>query len=401
MKKFTLVLIATVMAVTAWAGTPVGNATLTTSARRTAPSQQKAVLSKDFTSLAMDLNTGKRHNVQALPSVRKAPRKVSLDDALSGDLMLVSAYFQYDYDSGYLVDSEPYCGGTPITITKVAGSDDQYTINHFTSDATEPIQATITPIDDDWEVIAKVSIPDGQLLLTTDYGPVYLINAEAEGEPIVGYFDHDGLLDFNNYWLDRIGGEGIYAGFMWSGFYYLSSIAPVNGVMTWGEKSAKVFIAQEPFHYETISVYNFGDLETAINVTVSEDKTFVIEQQMVYDGGPRGVFKVVGLNEDPVGIIPLTGVGTEATLTFDCHWTFYSEEGYWHGLLDPATITLTDGSTFVYGATSVGIAEVTGDQQTMCFDLQGRRVSDSHKGLILMQVRQQDGTVQTQKVVRK
>ncbi len=351
MKKFTFMLLAAFIAVAAMAAGPEkrGGQALNATAVMTSVTKQATPKTK-----AVKVQAPVKFNKlaqRAKAGAKKAAKKVSAEDLLSADWMLCSQYYEYNEEAGGLAAATPSAGGHSITFQMV--DEQTLAIGGFTSDATETIQATFAMTTDEEllaeGIIIEATIADGQTLCETDYGPVLLRNVSAEdGTPIKAYIYEDGYVMLDALWADMLGGDGQYAGYLWSGFYYSSYAAPVNGNMSWGENNAAVVIEQDPESPKNIKVYNFAGWETAINVTVKEDKTFVIDSQAVYDGGStQGVFYTYGLSDDASSLISLTGVGTENTLTFDCKFTAYSSSGYWFGAQDPATITLLQGE-FVY-----------------------------------------------------
>lgn len=335
MKKFTFMLIAALMAVASFAGVPERKAALNS------PREVTFVRHNQSGKKAMTVSQPLAQNTASkmFKAPKKAPRKAVSIDALEGEYILASINYDVN-DAGELEEAAPAYSGTPVTIKKEG--DNSIAITGFTSDATEDIIAKVN-LDE-----GTISIADGQALLEDDtYGPIVLSNAEEEGAPITGTINEDGSIELDQLWFAMIA-EGEYAGYMWS-YYQYSSFVPVNGSMTWGEENAKVYIYQDPEDPKTATVFNFGNWEVAIDVSMKEDKTFVIESQLVYDGGDTyGQFYTYGLTDDATDFLTLTGTGTETKLDFDCMWTAYSNKGRWFGAQDPATITLTDGSNFVY-----------------------------------------------------
>ena len=275
--------------------------------------------------------------VAAKIAAYRSPRKIAAVDELVGDFMLVSTYLEYG-EEGWEY-ATPAAGATPISIAKV--DDTTISISGFTSDATEAITATI-----DVET-STISIPVGQTLRETDYGPIVLGNAQGD-EPLTGSIATDGSVYIQGIWFDEIGGDGQYAGYLWTHYYY-SYITPSNGTMSWGEGadavSHPVYIEQD--EAKTVTVYNFAGFETAIDVTMKEDKTFVIEEQPVfYYDQTYGYFYTTGIlvQNGKYYLDDFAGTISENTLVGDGTWSLYSPtKGSLYDLFDPATITLTDG----------------------------------------------------------
>ena len=268
----------------------------------------------------------------------KATRRIAAVDELTGDFMLASEH--YDYDNGF-VSTLPEAGATPITIAKV--DDTTISITGFTAYATNAITATVDV------ATSTISIENGQTLTDTQYGPIILENA-LNDNPITATINADGSIDFGTLWYDVVGGDGQYAGYQYSGIFYYSFVAPVNGTMTWVDnkgvsKNVNVYIEQvDP---KTATIYNFGGYETAIDVTLKSDSTFVIANQLVTSTS-NGDFYTYGINEAGTSLLALTGTGTEQALAFDTYWTLYASTGYWFGLQSPATISLAEGYKFDY-----------------------------------------------------
>lgn len=274
--------------------------------------------------------------VAAKIAAYRSPRKIAAVDELVGDFMLVSTYLEYGEEGWeYATPAE---GATPISIAKV--DDTTISISGFTSDATEAITATI-----DVET-STISIPVGQTLLETDYGPIVLGNAQGD-EPLTGSIATDGSVYIQGIWFGEIGGDGQYAGYLWTNYYY-SYITPSNGTMSWGEgadaKSHPVYIEQD--EAKTVTVYNFAGLETAIDVTMKEDKTFVIEEQLMFNSSSYGSVYTTGIlvQNGKYYLDDFTGTISANALVGDGTWALYSPtKGSLFNLSDPATITLTDG----------------------------------------------------------
>lgn len=274
--------------------------------------------------------------VAAKIAAYRSPRKIASVDEMVGDFMLVSTYLEYGEEGWeYATPAE---GATPISIAKV--DDTTISISGFTSDATEAITATI-----DVET-STISIPVGQTLRETDYGPIVLGNAQGD-EPLTGSIATDGSVYIQGIWFDEIGGDGQYAGYLWTHYYY-SYITPSNGTMSWGEgadaESHPVYIEQD--EAKTVTVYNFAGLETAIDVTMKEDKTFVIEEQLMFNSSSYGSVYTTGIlvQNGKYYLDDFTGTISANALVGDGTWALYSPtQGSLFNLSDPATITLTDG----------------------------------------------------------
>ena len=357
MKKFTFMLLATFIAVAAMAAglEKRGMKALNTNAVMTSSVKQVTPKTKAVKVQAPITENLKKLTKKAKANVRKAPRKAEITDLLKADWMLCSDYYEYDEEAGGLVPATPAAGGTPITFEMV----DETTIGieGFTSDATEIINATIsTTVTDDLQeqgIIAILSIPQGQKLFTNDtYGTINLYNASSDGD-ITAYVFEAGYVVFDDLWYAGLAGDveeyAEYAGAP-LGDYNYSFVVPVNGTMTWGKNSVPVYIEQDPENAKNVTVYNFGGFETAVDVNMKENKTFVIDEQIIlYYNSEVGYLSLAGLmiSEGSYYFATLTGVGTENALTFDVNWMLYAGNSLYF-LGDPATITLIDGSEFTY-----------------------------------------------------
>ena len=352
MKKFTFMLIAAFVAVMSWAA-PLSDkmvkkapmqlvGQMKTSARQATPKKPAPV--------RLQAPVNNRMVARAKTGVRKAPRKAGIADLLSKQWMLCSDY--YEYESG-LVGATPAAGGTVIGFSMLDAT--TIGIDGFISDATETVQATFTTsVDADLQaegIVAVVSIPDGQTLIAeTDDGPVLLMNcSEDKGTPLTAYVYSDGYVEIKDLWAAVIGGDGEYAGYLYS-YYNESWVVPVNGTMSWGEGeeavAVPVVINQDEEHVKYVTVYNFGGYETAVSVTLKEDKAFTIPQQEMYYDSSVGYVYLSGITSDYY-IETLSGVGTENTLTFNGNWMLFAGEDLYSDVYNPATITLTDGE-FAY-----------------------------------------------------
>lgn len=375
MKKITFMLIALLCTVVALAAGPKRqfDAQLTKPAKtqvqygkQIAAKQIQRIPSQKVAPGKMQAPVSKmRMAAKARAKAAKAPSKAGIREVIEmlvGDnKMLISDYYDIDNETGKLVEAEPAMGGTPVSIAR---GDDENTIaiSGFTSDATEAIEGTVELTEDkellEQGIIATIAIEEGQTLLVNDtYGPVMLANATSDGD-IIAYVLEDGTVYFYDIWFDYVNIEGNVdeetgelINYIWSNIC-ASLIVPANGKMEWrndeGKQSAIVYISQDPEAPKTATVFNFGNYETAIDVTMKEDQSFVIEKQLVFDGGTtQGLFYTYGLNDEESSLIELAGVGTETTLTFNSKWTLYSTKKYWIGSQQAATITITDGK-FVY-----------------------------------------------------
>ncbi len=360
MKKITFMLLAAFMAVVSWAGVPSDKMVKRAPVQMAGLSmdQAKQVTPKQKVATAKLQAPAKSLAAKAIGKAKamRAPKKAGITDLLSADWMLCSDYYEYDSEAGQLVEATPASGATPITFSLVDAQ--TVAIEGFINGATEAIQATFTTtVSEELQaqgVVATATIADGQTLLENDYGPIVLQNVSAEeGTPMTVYILQTGTVVIDAIWAAVIGGDGQYAGYTWTN--YCQSVAvPVNGKMTWGSgdsaEEVPVVIMQDETNPKVATVFNFAGEETAINVTMKEDKSFVIsEQPMFYYDSTYGYVYLSGVSGSSLATIQ--GTGTDTELIFDINWVFYVTDGtklYTYGdINDPATITLTQGE-FVY-----------------------------------------------------
>ncbi len=99
MKKFTFMLIAAFVAVASWAGVPVKKSTALQAQNVVQMDAQKKApkLIKAAAPFMVTAPVTNRLSSKAKANVRKAPKKASIADKLTGDLMLVSDYYDVDF----------------------------------------------------------------------------------------------------------------------------------------------------------------------------------------------------------------------------------------------------------------------------------------------------------------
>lgn len=354
MKKITFMLMTAFIAVAAMAAGPLKRGMQTLDANVVTVSQVKQKTPKAKAVRNLQTPDANKMMQSAQTTMKKARKKAGIMDFLSVQWMLCSDYFEYNSEAGMLEPCTIASGGTPISFTMTG--EISLVINGFTSDATEAIAASFSVVTDPEllaaGIVAEVSIPTGQKLLDTDYGPICLYNASAQEEnaPITAYFYQDGYIAFKDIWACIIGGDGSYAGYLWTD-YCESMAVPVNGSMSWGEGEdatvVPVAILQNPQSPQYASIYNFAGFETAVTATMDEDKSFAIyEQPIFYYDGEYGYFYVSGVEN--YYIQTLKGTGTENALTFGGDWMFYSPTKLAiYQIYSPATITLAVGE-FLY-----------------------------------------------------
>lgn len=335
-KRFTLMLLAALVAVTSFAQ-PV---------KRQPLAMQQQTLTQSTPSIKPFQTVAKSQATKTTAlKAKKAPKKVGLSDITWPMTAIVCSYSYVISDAGELLDNDiPYASAV-ATINQV----DETTISivGLYVGADEPILATVNLEDGTFE------IPAGQTLMTNDtYGPVVLTNASDPEAPLTGQFYEDGSASINELWCGLLT-EGDYAGYPYTNYCSTPLIAEPNGVQTstnysGTEENNPVFIYQDTRSYIT-TVFNFGgsDYASAIDIQMKEDNIFVApEQAFVYGGSSIGTIYFSGITPDYY-LETVTGVGAANVLTFDGNWCIYAGTSI-YGLWSSTTITLTDGSEFEF-----------------------------------------------------
>ena len=315
MKKFTLMIVAALMAVSASAQkldvaklvNPVTDRVKIMS--RSAQSKAKPVEPFKFKK--------KAHKAAAISSI----------DDLTGTWMQI-----------YYSSAKKAALSTVLEITKTKGSDNMITIKGWWMSHMKSIEATV-------DLSAGTITIDPQSIF--DSPSLELINGTSlTGDAaLVGTIEEDGSISFEDDWAVQ-GEDGLYE------FGSYTMLVKPNGKMNFmnsdsGKKSVDVYIEQD-IEEETVYVYNFGDYGRTIELTMNSDKTFEVPSDQIFCVSSKGDFYLYGLNETADLLIDLTATGTETTITFDQAWTGYQDDGYWLDINSDCIITLTDGSTFTY-----------------------------------------------------
>ena len=185
----------------------------------------------------------------------------------------------------------------------------------------------------------EITIPYGQDVKTLTNGTKAMFSATG-ADNLVCTLGENGI-EFGDYWyLAYVGGDN--DGYMASDIYLSEAVQP-NGKMTFGDDEVVIYIDVDEVNY-IATVWNFADEGVAVDVTLKPEGKFIIEPQLIYEGGSTyGDFYTY--DSDWKSLI--SGTGTENTLTFANTWTICAPStGYWFGEQPAATITF-DG-TFVY-----------------------------------------------------
>ncbi len=355
MRKFTLLIVAVLMAITASAQkldikqlvrpvSPKGNMVA-----RALPENAKPV--KPF-----------KLNKKA----RKAAGVTSIDD-LTGTWMQI--YYSY-FDKTIL--------STVVEITKTEGSENSITISGWWGSWAEPIEATVD--------LAAGTVTVAPQLIYEYEGDVSaeLVNSssETEGAPLVGTIDEDGSINFEDGWAAMfVDGSG----YAYEVGLYTSLVRP-NGKMNYtydnDDYSDDIYIEED--EEGMVYVYNFGDFGRMITLQLNSDKTVSApSDQVIYNSSTHGDYILYGINGE--ANVPLTGIGTETTITFDQPWSGVTEDGYWLGEYSSCTIILTDGTSFIYPEDPTGISTVNANEQNggKAYNMAGQLVKQGYKGIVV------------------
>ncbi len=358
MKKFTFMLLAAFIAVSSWAQpTAVKNhkllpeqfAAKTATSTKLVPQMKKETAPRQALKGTLKAKPAQR----PLKKAKAAPKKaIDLTALLSGkpvDFMVKSYAYSVE-NTG--TEEEPVYDLVPLSIPRVT---ETWTM---TADITT-MKVSVTGIGGGETAVEgtvdpttmSITIPYGQTTGTSDYGTLSLASATGT-ESLVCTLTSDGsAVVLNDYWFIAIL-DGNYAGQAYSDIYESTAVIP-NGTMTWvdpdGEEVTALVDIDVDEETSTATVWNFGDEELAIDVTLKNGGKFVIKPQLVmesmdFQGKPTGDFYTYnGDCKTPT----ISGTGTENTLTFASSWTIFApESSVWFGEQGAATITF-DG-TFVY-----------------------------------------------------
>lgn len=322
MRKFTLLIVAVLMAITA-------SAQKLDSKQLVRPVSPKG----NMVARALPENAKPVKPFKLNKKARKAAGIKSIDD-MTGKWMQI--YYSY---------SDEAIISTVVEITKTEGSENSITINGWWASVAEPIEATVD--------IAAGTVTVAPQLIYDSGVSAELVNAdtETEGAPLVGTIAEDGSITFEEGWAVFVGEDPYeYA-------TYTTFVRP-NGEMEFlndGVQIVDVYIEQDE-EEEKVYVYNFGDFGRTIELGMNSDKTIEVPSSQIVYTGTNGDFYLYGLDETAENLISLSATGTEKTITFDQDWTGYTSTQYWLGQNTGTTITLTDGSKFVYPAEIADVA---------------------------------------------
>ena len=353
MKKFLLMLVAVMVAVTSFAQLkeriPVSSL------------QQFAKPQLERTVTPMKY-TGK---IQSKPQMRKAstPRR-----ALSSASELEGEYIACSYQ--YYTEQDETTGETklvPATISRKGISarieaTGQNTINIYGINSNAYYDETFITATVDLET-GTITIPANQVIWSHEtYGDFTMcnMNSETGTDAFTGYVDEYGFLNINELWAEVYGeGENQDINGAINGTFY----APVNGTMSYttdekdeqGKKTGnRIEVVQNCFIEQSedakkVTVWNFHNfsLGEVVDITVQSDKTFSIAggEQAVYYHSSLGYMYLWGF--DGQYIDDVTGTVSETQLKSALGLAYINASN--RGSIYPQdlfTIDLTDGSTF-------------------------------------------------------
>ena len=330
MKKFTLMIIAALMAVTA-------NAQKLERAQLARPMQNRVSMTASPMQSKVNSVTrpmqGKTQSVETIKQIKKARKAaaVSSIDDLTGTWMQI--YYSY-FDEAIL--------STVMEITKTEGRENSITINGWLGnliEKPEPIEATV-------DIAAGTVTIDPQLIYDGGVSAELVnVDSETEGAPLVGTIEEDGSITFEEGWAVFVG-EDPYE------YALFTMLVRPNGKMNYvnGEEtySNDVYIEQDEDGY--VYVYNFADLGWMVEFELNSDNTVIVPSYQVISSYSGDNYILYGVEGGYVG--SLTATWTETEIAFDMPWTGFIDDensenyGDNFGLNSLCTITLTDGSVF-------------------------------------------------------
>ena len=390
MRKFTLTIIAALVAVVAFGQAKVQES------RMNSVSVEPII---EVHHVAKNLSS-----VENMFSHKKASRKaISSVADLAGDVIIINAEYNYDEEADDLVEAVPAQLAINGKIEVLDASANKIAIYGIDFNAA----ASGTYIEGTVDLKAKtITIPDKQVIWNhKSYGNFVMKNALAD-EAFTATISDGGAIVINGVWYEQFG--DLLSSYR-NGSFKVSAAVASNGTMEYinskaQKVTANVFIEQDD---QDVCVYNFGDFGIVGYLTLSEDHTFTADDsELVYsesvDENTIAYFGIYGLTEDGEELIESKGTGTETTLVADNDWTLCdATNGYWFGQQKPYTITLTDGTEFDYTSTGINAIANQPAVSESYVDLTGRKVSADAKGLVIKTVTYADGTKKSVKVIRK
>ena len=283
-------------------------------------------------------------------------RAIASVDELVGNYVAISTMTVYNSETSQLEVDEVPVNGVGTVITKI--DDTHVGITGLITDATDAITAEVNLTE------GTLTIADGQTLFThATYGPVIMANVSTEGA-ITASVTADGIA-IDQIWCDLLGGDGPYAGYMWSGNYYVgTTLVKSNAVMAFTNANANfnngpanVYVEQDG---AVATVYNFANQGFVVDIDLKPTQDISIAKQKVAVGGTTtGDFYTYGVDGNSL-LSEIVGTGTANELNIPGSWTFYSDNGYWYNLYTATTITMNEGSSIAYPGQDIDISPATG-----------------------------------------
>lgn len=283
-------------------------------------------------------------------------RAIASVDELVGNYVAISTMAVYNSETQQLELDEVPVNGVGTVITKI--DDTHIGITGLVTNATDAVTAEVNLTE------GTLTIADGQTLFTNDtYGPIVMANASTEGA-ITASVTADGIA-IDQIWCDLLGGDGAYAGYLWSGNYYVGTtlvksnavMAYTNASATFNNGPANVYVEQEG---AVATVYNFANQGFVVNIDLKPTQEISIAKQKVAVGSTTtGAFYTYGVDGNSL-LAEIVGTGTANVLTIPGSWTFYSDNNYWYNLYTETSITMNEGSTIAYPGLDIDISPATG-----------------------------------------
>ena len=256
-------------------------------------------------------------------------------------MMMLNTYYTYSEDEG-LQYSAPAQEGYPVEIVKQ--EDGSLAIENFINGSDELITINVDFAN------GTFTIPVGQVAYVhSTAGDCVLTNFQSEGD-LTGTINGEILIINEIYGV--VVAEGQYKDYLLTD-YTTSALVKPNGKMAWTNSSSEnkdvdVFLLQDEEEH-VVTVFNFAEWGTAIDIQLQDEQKFVIEPQLVGSSSTGGDYytssAIAGTNY--IGSEEITGTGTANTLTSSSNFTAVSDKNYWYGNQGAFTIT-ANGLEFVY-----------------------------------------------------
>lgn len=242
----------------------------------------------------------------------------------------------------------------------------------------------------------KLVIPRQPLYEYTGDVPAEFVNVNDTTADVTATIYSDGIV-FDTPWGAKLQNKTNYYAVATSTIFYVP-----NATMTWIAKGAanscSLIVNQSDY---VVTAGNFGAFGCDVNINLKEGYIFEIPQQLTESAGTTyGDFYTAGyVNGEYVN--PITGTGDETTLVSDMSWTASSTTGYWYGEREPFTITLTDGSEFVWpSATAISDMSTSEVASVKYINAQGMTSANAFDGLNIKVTTFTDGTTKAIKVIK-